>query len=43
MAVTYRCYDSLPHGFVGFTGAVPAADDAVREIARLMRDRYDHP
>ena len=41
VAVTYRCYDTLPHGFVGFTGAVPAADAAVRQIARLMRDRYD--
>ncbi len=39
--VTYRCYDSLPHGFVSYTGAVPAADAAVRQIAQLMRERYD--
>lgn len=41
VAVTYRCYDSLPHGFVGYIGAVPAAEAAVREVARLMRERYD--
>jgi acetyl esterase/lipase len=41
VAVTYRCYDSLPHGFVSYTGAVPAADAAVRQIAQLMRERYD--
>lgn len=39
--VTYRCYDNLPHSFVSFTGAVPAAQAAVRQIAQLMRDRYD--
>jgi acetyl esterase/lipase len=41
VAVTYRCYDSLPHGFVSYTGAVPAADAAVRQIAQLMREQYD--
>ncbi|MBC7669840.1 MAG: alpha/beta hydrolase [Gemmatimonadaceae bacterium] len=35
--VTYRCYDALAHGFTAFTGAVPAADAACREIARLVR------
>jgi len=35
--VTYRCYDSLAHGFTGFTGAVRAADAACREIAGLAR------
>ena len=39
--VTYRCYDSLPHGFAGFTGAVPAARDAVARAAHLVRDAYD--
>ncbi len=34
---TYRCYDGLAHGFTAFTGAVPAADVACREIARLVR------
>ena len=36
--VTYRCYDSLAHGFTAFTGAVPAADAACREVARLVRE-----
>jgi acetyl esterase/lipase len=39
---TYRCYDSLAHGFTAFTGAVPAADAACREIARLVRETFDH-
>ena len=34
----YRCYDHLVHGFAGFTGVVPAADVACREIAGLMRE-----
>ena len=38
--VIYRCYDSLAHGFTAFTGAVPAADEACREIAGLVRDAY---
>lgn len=33
----YRCYDALAHGFTAFTGAVPAADVACREIAGLVR------
>ncbi len=37
----YRCYDSLAHGFTAFTGAVPAADAACREIADLVREAYD--
>ena len=36
--VTYRCYDSLAHGFTAFTGAVPAADVACREIAGMVRE-----
>jgi acetyl esterase len=36
--VAYRCYDSLSHGFAAFTGIVPAADAACREIAQLARD-----
>ena len=39
--VTYRCYDSLAHGFTAFTGAVPAADAACREVARLARAAFD--
>jgi len=38
---TYRCYDRLAHGFTAFTGAVPAADAACREIARLVRAAFD--
>ena len=34
----YRCYDSLAHGFTAFTGVVPAADVACREIAGLVRE-----
>lgn len=39
--VTYRCYDSLAHGFTAFTGAVPAADAACREVAGLVRKAFD--
>jgi len=38
--VRYRCYDSLSHAFTAFTGAVPAADAACREIAGLVREAY---
>jgi len=36
----YRCYDHLAHAFTAFTGAVPAADAACREIAALTRDAF---
>jgi acetyl esterase/lipase len=36
--VVYRCYDGLSHGFTAFTGVVPAADIACREIAGLVRE-----
>jgi acetyl esterase/lipase len=36
--VVYRGYDSLAHGFTAFTGAVPCADVACREIAGLARE-----
>jgi acetyl esterase/lipase len=36
--VAYRCYDGLAHGFTAFTGAVPCADVACREIAGLARE-----
>ena len=39
--VIYRCYDSLAHGFTAFTGAVPAADTACREIAGFVRQAAD--
>jgi acetyl esterase/lipase len=39
--VVYRCYDSLAHGFTAYTGAVPSADTACREIAGLVREGYE--
>ena len=39
--VLYRCYDSLAHAFTAFTGAVPCADVACREIAGLVREAFD--
>ncbi|HEY2708964.1 MAG TPA: alpha/beta hydrolase [Caulobacteraceae bacterium] len=39
--VAYRCYDSLAHGFCSFTGLVPAADAACREIAGLVRASFE--
>ena len=39
---SYRGYDSLAHGFTAFTGMVPAADAACRELAGLVRDRIEH-
>ena len=39
--VTYRRHDSLAHGFIAFTGAVPAADAACREIAVLVRQGFE--
>ncbi len=41
VAVRYRCYDGLAHGFTAFTGAVPAADAACREVAGLVRETLD--
>ncbi len=40
--VTYRCYDSLPHGFTAFGGVVPAAQAAMRQIAGLVREGYEN-
>jgi acetyl esterase len=39
--VAYRCYDALAHAFVAFTGVVPGADVACREIAGLVREGYE--
>jgi acetyl esterase/lipase len=36
--IVYRCYDQLVHGFAAFTGVVPSADIACREIAGLVRE-----
>ncbi len=41
VTVRYRCYDSLSHAFTAFTGAIPAADAACREIAALVRGLYE--
>jgi acetyl esterase len=40
VSVTYRCYDHLAHAFTAFTGAVPAADQACREIAGMVRQSF---
>lgn len=37
---TYKCYDSLAHGFTAFTDIVPAARSACLEIADMVRDAY---
>lgn len=37
----YRCYDSLSHGFLSFTGLVSAADVAAREIGGMARQGYE--
>ena len=39
--VVFRCYDSLAHAFTAFTGAVPCADVACREIAGLVREGFE--
>ena len=36
--IVSRCYAPLVHGFAAFTGVVPAADIACREIAGLVRE-----
>jgi len=41
--VTFRAYDSLPHGFAGFVGVSPVAEAACREIAALVRQRIESP
>jgi acetyl esterase len=40
VAVTYRCYDHLAHAFTAFTGVIPAADAACRQIAGHVRTAY---
>jgi acetyl esterase/lipase len=39
--VVYRCYDALAHAFTAYTGALPAADIACREIAGLVREGFE--
>jgi acetyl esterase len=39
--VIFRCYDAMAHGFTAFTGAVPRADCACREIAGLVRETIE--
>lgn len=39
--VAFRCYDALAHAFTAFTGAIPCADVACREIAGLVREGYE--
>jgi acetyl esterase/lipase len=41
VAADLRVYDNLAHAFTAFTGVVPAADRACREIAGLVRTHFD--
>lgn len=38
--VTFKCYDSLAHGFTAFTAVAPAAREGCLEIAGMVRDAY---
>ncbi|MEQ8557709.1 MAG: alpha/beta hydrolase [Henriciella sp.] len=38
--VTYKCYDSLAHGFTAFTGVVKRAREACEEIADMVAETY---
>jgi acetyl esterase/lipase len=38
VAIIYRCYDHLPHGFPAFAGVAPAAETACWEIGGLLRE-----
>ncbi len=38
--VTYKCYDSLAHGFTAFTAVVPEARRACEEIADMVASAY---
>ncbi|MEL6665935.1 MAG: alpha/beta hydrolase [Pseudomonadota bacterium] len=38
--VTFKCFDSLAHGFTAFTAVAPAAREACLEIAGMVRDAY---
>jgi acetyl esterase len=40
VSVQSRCYDTLAHGFTAYTGGVPAADLACREIANMTKAHY---
>jgi acetyl esterase len=40
VATQTSCYDSLAHGFTAYTGAVPDADKACREMARAIAASY---
>lgn len=40
VAVQFKCYDSLAHGFTAFTEVVPAARQACIEVAEMVRDAY---
>lgn len=40
VAVKFKCFDSLAHGFTAFTAVVPAAREACLEIAGMVREAY---
>lgn len=39
--VTFKCYDSLAHGFTAFTAVVPAARAACLDVAGMVRTAYE--
>ena len=38
--VTFKCYDTLAHGFTAFMAVAPAARDACIEIAQGVKQLY---
>ncbi|MBB6453732.1 acetyl esterase [Salirhabdus euzebyi] len=39
--VTFKNYEDLIHGFANFIGFVPAAKEAMEEVAGYLRDRFE--
>ena len=39
--VTRRCFDAHVHGFIHMTGAVPSADEAMREVGAALREGFE--
>ncbi|MDO9378703.1 MAG: alpha/beta hydrolase [Nocardioidaceae bacterium] len=40
---TYTCYRDAIHGYISLPGAVPAAQPALAEIVRTLRDAFSQP
>ena len=39
--VTRRCFDAHVHGFIHMTGAVPSADEAMKEVGAALRGGFE--